>query len=163
MIDVLLQPLGIYILALSASFLIPLFYRASKSLATVVFMMTLVAMAVVAGLNLLALINGAPTIDVQTAGIAPPFAINLRFGLFEGGFVFAVNIAAMLGAWHYLSTLKQHASAMLIYIILVMGIDGMIMTRDLFNLFIFIEITSIATYAMIGFERVNGVLSAGFK
>jgi len=163
MIDVLLQPLGIYILALSAGFLIPLFYRANQNFATLVFITTLAAMAFIAGLNLLAIISGSPSIDVETAGIAAPFAINLHFGLFEGGFVLAVNIAALLGAWHYLSTLKQQASAMLIYLILVMGIDGMVMTRDLFNLFIFIEITSIATYAMIGMERSSGVLTAGFK
>ena len=46
---------------------------------------------------------------------------------------------------------------------MVMGINGMIMTRDLFNLFIFIEITSIATYALIGMERTGPVLAAGFK
>jgi formate hydrogenlyase subunit 3/multisubunit Na+/H+ antiporter MnhD subunit len=44
-----------------------------------------------------------------------------------------------------------------------MGINGMIMTRDLFNLFIFIEITSIATYALIGMDRTAAVLAAGFK
>ena len=52
---------------------------------------------------------------------------------------------------------------MLLYLIMVMGINGMIMTRDLFNLFIFIEITSIATYALIGIERTGSVLAAGFK
>ncbi len=52
---------------------------------------------------------------------------------------------------------------MLLYLILVMGINGMVMTRDLFNLFIFIEITSIATYALIGMERGGNMLAAGFK
>jgi formate hydrogenlyase subunit 3/multisubunit Na+/H+ antiporter MnhD subunit len=46
---------------------------------------------------------------------------------------------------------------------MVMGINGMVMTRDLFNLFIFIEITAIATYALIGMERTGSVLAAGFK
>ncbi|MCK4675990.1 MAG: proton-conducting membrane transporter, partial [Gammaproteobacteria bacterium] len=118
---------------------------------------------VIAGLNLLAIINGAPAIDIETAGIKPPFSINLRFGLFEGGFVLAVNTIALLGAWFYLPKLKQHASAMLLYLIMVMGINGLVMTRDLFNLFIFIEITSIATYALIGMERSGSVLTAGFK
>ena len=34
---------------------------------------------------------------------------------------------------------------MLIYLIMVMGIQGMVMTRDLFNLFVFLEIVSVAT------------------
>ncbi|MFV9615127.1 MAG: proton-conducting transporter membrane subunit, partial [Gammaproteobacteria bacterium] len=163
MIDVLLQPLSIYVIALGAGFLIPLFDRAHRGSAIIVFLAALVALVAIAGVNLLAIINGAAAIDIETAGIKPPFSINLRFGLFEGGFVLAVNTAALLGAWHYLPKLKQHASALLLYLILVMGINGMVMTRDLFNLFIFIEITSIATYALIGMERTGSVLTAGFK
>jgi len=161
--DVLFHPLGIYVIALGAGFLIPLFDRAHRGSAILVFLAALAAMVAIAGLNLLAIINGAPSIDIETAGIAPPFSINLRFGLFEGGFVLAVNLAALLAAWHSLPLLKQHASALLLYLIMVMGINGVIMTRDLFNLFIFIEITSIATYALIGIERSGSVLSAGFK
>ncbi len=163
MIDTLLQPLSIFVLALGAGFLIPLFDRAHRGSAIMVFMLALSAMVIIAGFNLLAIINGAPAIDIETAGIKPPFSINLRFGLFEGCFVLAVNTAALLGAWHYLPKLKQHASALLLYLILVMGINGMVMTRDLFNLFIFIEITSIATYALIGMERTASSLTAGFK
>ena len=161
--DVLLHPLGIYVIALGAGFLVPLFDRAHRGSAVLVFLAALACMVGIAALNLLAIINGAPSIDIETAGIAPPFSINLRFGLFEGGFVLAVNSVALLAAWHYLPTLKQHASALLLYLIMVMGINGMVMTRDLFNLFIFIEITSIATYALIGMERTGSVLAAGFK
>jgi formate hydrogenlyase subunit 3/multisubunit Na+/H+ antiporter MnhD subunit len=161
--EVLLQPLGIYVIALGIGFLIPLFDRAHRGSAILVFLAALACMAAIAAVNLLAIINGAPAIDIETAGIAPPFSINLRFGLFEGGVVLAVNSVALLAAWHFLPALKQHASALLLYLILVMGINGMVMTRDLFNLFIFIEITSIATYALIGMERSGSVLAAGFK
>jgi formate hydrogenlyase subunit 3/multisubunit Na+/H+ antiporter MnhD subunit len=162
-LDILLHPLGIFIIALGAGFLIPLFDRAHRGSAILVFLAALAAMVAIAGFNLLHLLDGAAAIEIETAGIAPPFSINLRFGLFEGGFVLAVNSVALLAAWHYLPSLKQHASALLLYLILVMGINGMVMTRDLFNLFIFIEITSIATYALIGMERTAGVLAAGFK
>ncbi|MGB5440187.1 MAG: proton-conducting transporter membrane subunit, partial [Gammaproteobacteria bacterium] len=161
--DVLLHPLGIYVIALAAGFLVPLFDRAHRSSAIVVFLAALASMAAIAGINLLAIINGAAAIEIETAGIAPPFSINLRFGLYEGGFVFAVNSIALLGALHWLPALRKHASALLLYLIMVMGINGMVMTRDLFNLFIFIEITSIATYALIGMERTGSVLAAGFK
>ena len=163
LIDSLLQPLSIFILALGAGFLIPLFYRVHRDAATSVFLLSLIGLVVIAGFNLWAIINGAAAMEIETAGIKPPFSINLRFGLFEGGFVFAVNTIALLAAWHYLPVLKQHAAALLLYLILVMGINGMVMTRDLFNLFIFIEITSIATYALLGMERTGAVLVAGFK
>ena len=161
--DVLLHPLGMYVLALGAGFLLPLFDRAHRGSAVALFLLALAGMAAIAAFNLLAIINGAASIDIETAGVAPPFSINLRFGLYEGGFVLAVNTIALLAAWHTLPSLKQHASALLLYLIMVMGINGVIMTRDLFNLFIFIEITSIATYALIGMERTGSMLAAGFK
>ena len=37
-----------------------------------------------------------------------------------------------------------------------MGINGMVMTRDLFNQFVFLEIVSIATYGLLGFDRYAG-------
>jgi len=163
MLDIMTQPLGIYIVALGVGFILPLIFRANQGLATTAFLLGLAYLGFNAAYNLLALMSGAATINIQTAGIAEPFAINLHMGLLEAGAVLAVNVAALFGAWNYLDKLKQQASAMLIYLLLVMGINGMIMTRDLFNLFIFIEITSIATYAMIGMERSSAVLAAGFK
>jgi len=99
-VEVLLQPLGIYVIALGAGFLIPLLYRAHRGLAMLVFFTALAAMVLIAGLNLLAIVNGSPAIDIETAGIKPPFSINLRFGLLEGGVVLAVNTVAL----HYCST-----------------------------------------------------------
>ena len=163
LIDTLLQPLSIYVIALGAGFLIPLFDRAHRGSAILLFLLALASLVIIAGFNLLSIINGAAAIDIETAGIKPPFSINLRFGLYEGWFSLAINTVAVLGAWHYLPKLKQHASALLLYLILVMGINGMVMTRDLFNLFIFLEITSIATYALIGMERQGSGLAAGFK
>jgi formate hydrogenlyase subunit 3/multisubunit Na+/H+ antiporter MnhD subunit len=163
MVDVLFQPLSIYVLALGAGFLIPIFYRASHTSAVLVFMASLAGMALITAYSLAGLMHGAPAIQIETAGIAPPFSINLRFGLFEGGFALAVNMVAFLAAWHMLSSLRHQSSSLLLYLIMVMGINGMIMTRDLFNLFIFIEITSIATYSLIGLDRTIGALQAGFK
>ncbi len=163
MVAGLLHPLAIYVLALGSGFLIPLLFRASAAMATALFMLALTGMTLIPALGFVALLQGGPAIEVQTAGVAPPFAINLRFGLAECLFVLAVNLAGLLAAWHYLPRLRETAAALLLCVILVMGIDGMIMTRDLFNLFIFIEITALASYGLIGLEGSAAVLAAGFK
>ena len=162
MVD-LLHPLGLYVLALGAGFLIPLLYRSSPAGATGLFLAALGGMVLIAGSGFFALAGGADPIDIETAGIAPPFSINLRFGLYESLFVFAVNLAGLLAALHYLPRLREQAATLLLFIIMIMGINGMVMTRDLFNLFIFIEITSLATYSLIGFEGRESLLAAGFK
>ena len=62
-----------------------------------------------------------------------------------------------------MGSLRGKYGVMLLYLILVMGIDGMVMTRDLFNLFVFLEIVSIATYGLLGLRITPAALSAAFK
>jgi len=127
MVAGLLHPLAIYVLALGSGFLIPLLFRARAGFAVALFMLALAGMTLIPTLGFVALLQGAATIEILTAGVVPPFAINLRFGLAESLFVLAVNLAGLLAAWHYLHRLRETAAAMLLCIILIMGIDGMIM------------------------------------
>ena len=106
---------------------------------------------------------GGPVIEVLTAGALPPISINLRFGLWEGFFTFTTNVVALLGAMHLWDRLRGNYAALLLYLILVMGINGLVMTRDLFNLFVFLEIVSIATYGLLGLERTPAAMAAAFK
>ena len=57
---------------------------------------------------------------------------------------------------------EKYATAVL-YLLIVMGIQGMVMTRDLFNLFVFLEIVSIATYGLLSLKDTGVALSATFK
>lgn len=163
MVEALLQPLNIFLLGLGGGFLIPLLYRIGKPLPAIAFVVALVGMALISGINFWNLHNGQPTIEVLTAGAVPPLSINLRFGLWEGFFAFSVNIAALLGAWQLWPRLRDSYGALLLFLILIMGINGMVMTRDLFNLFVFLEIVSIATYGLLGLDKTPTALAASFK
>ena len=163
MVDVLTNPLNLIIVALGVGFLLPLVDRYNPVLCRSLFNFALLYQAAVPLLWLVWLGDGAPVREIETAGIAPPFAINLRFGLEEAFFVAGVNLASLLGAWYLKGLLRGRATAMSVFVVLTMGIDGMIMTRDLFNLFIFIEITAIATYGLLALERTATALGAGFK
>jgi len=163
MVTGLFQPLTIFLLGLGGGFLIPLAYRIAKPLPAIVFFGALTGMTLISALHLWRLINGEPPIEIHTAGALPPFSINLRFGLWEGFVAVSVNIAAMLGVGPLWGRLRGSYAALLLYLILVMGINGMVMTRDLFNQFVFLEIMSIATYGLLGMESGAAALAAGFK
>ncbi|MDI7861626.1 proton-conducting membrane transporter [Rhizobiaceae bacterium n13] len=163
MVEGLSQPLNIFLLGLGGGFLIPLLYRFGKQLPGIAFVISLGGMTVISAICLLSVLSGGGAIDSYTAGAMPPYSINLRLGPWEGVFAFSVNIIAVLGAWHLWERLRASYAVLLLYLILVMGINGMIMTRDLFNLFVFLEIVSIATYGLLGTERTPAALSAGFK
>ncbi|MDJ0806809.1 MAG: proton-conducting transporter membrane subunit [Gammaproteobacteria bacterium] len=163
MVEGLLAPINLIIAALGVGFLLPLIARSSASIARGLFWLTQVFLLLISSVWLLRLIDGAPAVEVITAGIQPPFAINLYFGLFEAFVVSAVNLSAILGSWYLIDYFKSRAASMSVYLILTMGISGMVMTRDLFNLFIFIEITALATYGLLALDKRPASLAAGFK
>jgi formate hydrogenlyase subunit 3/multisubunit Na+/H+ antiporter MnhD subunit len=160
MVASLLHPLNIFIMGLGAGFLIPLFDRLGKSWVTAVFILALAIMTLISGYAVLALLQGAAPIEILTGGTNPPYAINLRMGLAESFFAFCVNLVALLGATYIA---RERYSVLLLSLLLVMGIQGMVMTRDLFNLFVFLEIVSIATYGLLGLRDSSAALSATFK
>ncbi len=163
MVGVLFQPLNIYLLGLGGGFLIPLLYRIAKPLSGFAFLSAIIGITAISGACLWSIYEGSPPIEIFTAGSLPPFSINLRFGPWEGAIAFSVNIAALLGVWSLWDRLRDNYAAQLLYLILTMGINGMVMTRDLFNLFVFLEIVSIATYGLLGLERTPAALAETFK
>ena len=103
-------------------------------------------------------------VDVLTAGTAPPFAINLRFGLGEAALILLINLTGLLSALYLKDTMmKQGRRAMAVLLIFSMALGGTVMTRDLFNLFVFFELTTISTGGLILLSRDTRALGAGFK
>jgi formate hydrogenlyase subunit 3/multisubunit Na+/H+ antiporter MnhD subunit len=160
MVEGLLHPLNIYIVGLGGAFLIPLLYRLGANAVAVAIVLALAAMTLISGIGLFRLVHGAAPIDILTGGAAPPIAINLRFGLPEAVFAFSVNLVALFGVSY---VVREKYGTILLYLLIVMGIQGMVMTRDLFNLFVFLEIVSIATYGLLSLRDTPAALSGTFK
>jgi len=160
----MVNPLYIFILALGAGFLLTLFDKAGRKVSLIIFYAVLAAMVAISAQWLVALIGGSETAMIYTAGFKPPFSINLQMGLEEAIFTLAVNVLGLLSGLYLIKKFSAiKVNAMVLFLMMIMGINGLIMTRDMFNLFVFMEITSIATFAMIGIERDVKTLSAGFK
>ena len=160
MVANLFHPLNIFVLGLSGGFLIPLLSRLGKGWVSVAFVFALSGMTLISGVSLFKFMDGALPIEIVTGGSTPPYSINLRLGMTESVFSFGVSVVALLGASYFV---RAKYAAMLIYLIMVMGIQGMVMTRDLFNLFVFLEIVSVATYGLLSLQNTPAALSATFK
>ncbi|ANY77407.1 NADH dehydrogenase [Microvirga ossetica] len=163
MVASLFHPLNIFVLGLAGGFAIPLLVRIGAAWLSVGFFIALVGIGVISAVSLLRVLGGEPPIDILTAGSLPPVSISLRLGPSEGFVAASVNVIAILGALHLWDRLRGNYAALLLYLGLTMGINGMVMTRDLFNLFVFLEIVSIATYGLLGLERTPAALGAAFK
>ena len=160
MVASLLHPLNIFILGLGGGFLIPLLSRPGRVWASAAFIFALAGMTLISGVSLFNFWAGAPPIEILTGGSMPPYSINLRLGPAESVFTFGVSLVALLGAFYFV---RAKYAVILIYLIMVMGIQGMVMTRDLFNLFVFLEIVSVATYGLLSLQDTPAALSATFK
>ncbi|HML90763.1 proton-conducting transporter membrane subunit [Methyloceanibacter sp.] len=160
MVGSLLHPLNIFIVGLGTGFLIPLLNRLGKGWVAAAFLAALAAMTLISAVCAIHLYYGGEPIEILTGGALPPYAINLRMGLAEAFVATGATATALLGAIY---VLREKYAVMLLYLILVMGVIGMIATRDLFNLFVFLEIVSIATYGLLSLGSRPEALSASFK
>jgi formate hydrogenlyase subunit 3/multisubunit Na+/H+ antiporter MnhD subunit len=160
MVGSLLHPLNIFIFGLGGGFLIPLLNRLGKTWVVAGFIVALLAMTLISAFCAVHLFYGAEQIEVLTGGSTPPYSINLRMGLAEAFAATSINLLGLLGAFYFV---REKYAVMLLYLVTVMGIQGMVMTRDLFNLFVFLEIVSIATYGLLSLGSTTAALSASFK
>lgn len=150
---------------LGAAFLLGLLREEWRGFAYGVTLAALAFMSWVAGSWLWAFaFDGAVGVDVFTAGHNPPFAINLRLGLPEAVLVLLVNLMGLLVGIYLKGTLMQLGRrAMAVLLVAVLALCGIILTRDIFNLFVFIELTAIATAGLVLLSDDVRALGAGFK
>ncbi len=161
----MVSPVWIIAAGLGAAFLIPLADKAGRP---VMRLLLFAALAFMTYLPVRYFINivfcHADAAMVYTAGFHPPFSIVLRMGAEEAALAGATGILALLGALYMNTQLERGGpAAHSLFLLFVMGTDGIFMTRDIFNLFVFLEIVSISSYALIAMEGSLRAISAALK
>ncbi len=151
---------------LGAAFLHPLFERAGRSLAKSVVLLVLVFIAVLPVSWLADLTwRGMVPVVFQTAGFQAPVSISLRVGVEEAVFLIMINAAALFGGIYLMlrKSPKWEGKVQVLFLTMLLGVNGLVLTRDLFNMFVFLEISSISLYALLAFTRSSDAYEAGFK
>jgi len=158
------NPILLIAAGLGVAFLLPVIDRAGRVVSRAVHLLTLLFGLIVSLRWLAALTGGAQAAQIITGGWIPPIGINLRFGPLEAALVALANLTAIAAAL-YLAHHEEQSTvkSLVIQLLLVVGATGLIMTRDLFNTFVFLEISGIGSYALLAFGRERDGLEAGFK
>lgn len=161
----MVNPILLVAVPLAAVFLIGLTEKAGRTLSLLLFFGVLLFTLYVSGSHLYAaLFLGIEAGEIFTAGFRPPLSISLRMGPLESFVVFASALVALGAASTSIRRLREaHVSALILFLTIMLGATGIIMTRDLFNLFVFMEISSIATAGAAVFTRSRRSLEAGLK
>jgi multicomponent Na+:H+ antiporter subunit D len=95
-----------------------------------------------------------------------PIAIYLILDPFSGFMLCIINTMAFLSALYAISYITMYTGENYFYTLLcimVAGLNGVVITGDLFNLYVFLEITVIASYALVAFGTEKEELEASFK
>ncbi|MCB2220661.1 MAG: NADH-quinone oxidoreductase subunit F [Bacteroidetes bacterium] len=161
----MVSPVHIVSIGLITAFLLGLGKKSQQSILVLVLLIATAAMTMISGSWLIGIMTGSvqPT-DVFTAGFKPPFAINLRMTMDEAVLTTMVNLFGFLTVIYLFDVLKNAGKHLLsIIVVFLIGLNVIVMTRDLFNLFVFLEITSIATAGLMIMIQDSKSISAGFK
>jgi len=148
------------IIPLVAAFLLPLFGKKGKSAATV-----LVNLVTVVLLVLSILFIGRSGV-YQVGRWSIPLGINLVLDGLSSLLLLTISVvsaAAMLFSAKYMEQYTAKAKYYSLFMLMVTGMNGVVLSGDIFNLFVFLEIASIASYALVGFGCEHEELEAAFK
>ena len=145
------------------AFLIPLVALASKRAAAYVPILVLAGNLGIS-VSLVPRVIAAP-ISISISGWAPPLSINLFVGPVGLGLAVLISLVGLLVAIYgigYIHTEPQEKYHMLVLTLLT-GATGMVLTGDIFNLFVFFEILSLSSYALTAYNRDQAGTEAAIK
>ncbi|RKY31642.1 MAG: NADH/ubiquinone/plastoquinone (complex I) [Candidatus Omnitrophota bacterium] len=105
--------------------------------------------------------------NYYVGGWKPPYGIVLVFDELACFFLIVVNLIAFISTLYAIEYLEKLFTSKLryysLFLLMVGGMNGIILTGDFFNLFVFLEISVIAAYALVGFGCQSRELEAAFK
>ncbi|MEA3496352.1 MAG: proton-conducting transporter membrane subunit [Bacteroidota bacterium] len=161
----MVSPIHIITISLGVAFALGLFGNIPKKVLASIMLVALATITFISAQWAYALYFGnVETTQVFTAGFNPPFSINLRMGMHEAFFTLLINNIGLLGGIYLFNTLvKQGRNAIIVFLVFIMGLNVIILTQDLFNLFVFLEVQSIATAGLIVLHKNRDSISSGFK
>ncbi|MBN1625055.1 MAG: NADH-quinone oxidoreductase subunit F [Deltaproteobacteria bacterium] len=92
-------------------------------------------------------------VSVFLSGFPPPFGINLYVGPLGILFSAVIALVGFLVSIYALDYIKEGAEEKyhMLYLALLTGATGVVLTGDIFNLFVFFEILCISSYGLVGY------------
>ena len=156
------------VLPLAAAFLIPIVGRFMEGFQKTVSNLVFLALAI---LTLLFMFSGEQVPWTYVAGgWEPVHGIPIGIHLYIDGLslfiLLIINSIAFLSGFYAISYLNRYTGHNYFYTLLclmVVGMNGVVIAGDLFNMFVFLEISVIASYALVAFGTGKEELEASFK
>ncbi|UCD55777.1 MAG: monovalent cation/H+ antiporter subunit D family protein [Candidatus Omnitrophota bacterium] len=114
----------------------------------------------------LRLYNANGILTHSVGGWRPPIGIGMVLDGLTAFMLVTVNFAAFCIAVYSINYMEKFTSKWKFYTLFFLmlgGMNGVIITGDIFNLFVFLEIAAVASYALVAFGTERHELEAAFK
>ncbi len=95
-----------------------------------------------------------------------PIGIYMAMDGFNAIIVCIINLIGFLSALYSISYIKRYTAGNYFYALfclMIGGMNGVVLSGDLFNIFVFLEISVISSYALVAFGVEKNELEASFK
>jgi multicomponent Na+:H+ antiporter subunit D len=99
----------------------------------------------------------------DVGAIPPPFGIRLTVDALSAPFVALVAVSALVILAYTRRDGPRSGPVYSLYLLLVAGLTGVCLTRDIFNLYVFLEISGLASYALVASARSGRAAHAALK
>jgi len=158
-------PVLTVIIPLIAGFLTPMIGWIDRRLCWYWVMLTMFAVLLMTSSNLYTVITSG-TIHYHLGGWTPPIGIEYVIDLLNGFVCIIIAFIGLMVAIYSIESITKELPNKIIpfysiFLLLVTGLMGMTITGDIFNFYVFLEISSLAAYALIAMgDRGDGVVAS---
>lgn len=161
----MISPIHIISIALGVAFAVGFIGNKQTRLTTLAMLLAVGVLAFISAQWSYAFYIGEQqTTQIFTAGFKPPYSVNLQMGYHEAVITFIINTIGLLsGIYLFKTFVRLGRNAIAVYLVLLLGLNVIVLTQDMFNLFVFLEVQSIATAGLIVLQRNKKAVSSGFK
>ncbi len=144
-------------LPLLAAFVLPIVSNSSKTAGRLLGPFVLLLMVLFAAANLNAV---SQPVSIELGGFRPPLGIN--FYLDHLALLFALMIPLlMLVLWPWTTSQGVREEALLL--LLAAASSGLALSGDLFNIYVFFELLSVASFGLVAANRSGAAFAASFR
>jgi len=154
-----------FALPLISAFLIPILGKIYKPLVWIVCTVVSFVLFILA-LYGIAVTQQIPMIVYKMGNWPPPLGIVMTFDSFSAFMVLVISIIVFAGSLFSLRYMSHYTGQWKFYTLFMLitaGMMGVSITGDLFNMFVFLEIAAISSYALVAFGVDAEELEASFK
>ena len=153
---------------LGAAFLMPILGRASKKVTDILTNLVTLSLLVLSLIAVLSLNDQTLVYNVGgwLASKGIPVGIYMVLDGLSSLMLLVVNLIAFLVSFYSISYMERFTDKPRFYclfLLMVAGMNGVILSGDMFNIYVFLEIAAISSYALVAFGTEKDELEAAFK